>query len=414
MKKILFKINEFPQLSETFVIDQIIIAIKSGFDVTILVNNFLDKNIVNQKNLFNTHNLVEKTEVINFKIPVNKKLRLLKAIFLFFLNLKYFKKIILFLKEKNKIELSHIYHFNFYKKYIDFDIIHIQFGNNHQPFEILKKIKLFKSKLIVSFHGHDAFFPIYGFLTEGYYNNLFKYADLIVANTDYLANQIYSIGCPIEKLKTIPIGVDTTFFKPLKKISQNLKTINLVTLGRLDKVKGQHLAIEVLCVLRNRGYNNLNLTIIGEGVERKNLERLVIDEDLQDYVNLVGSKNHEEIRELFNASDIFIFTSIAVESERRETQGLATLEAQACGLPVVVFDSGGVKYTVEADVSGFIVDEYDVYAMAEKIELLIKSTNLRYQMRLGAIKFVQQNFSQSLIQTYWDEVYNHLIETNDE
>lgn len=246
MKKILFKIKHFPQLSETFVTSQIIVAIKCGFDVKILVNTLLDSEITKQKELFEKYNLVEKIIIEDYNVPKFKIFRLLKAAYLIIINIRYLRKIKAFFKEKNSNGLSNIYHFHYYNKLKKFDIIHVQFGNNHQPFEIFKKIGLLKSKLIVSFHGHDAFYPIYGFLKEGYYDNLFKYGDLIVANTPYLANQILSIGCPKEKLKTIPLGVDISFFKPAAEKLEKSETINIITLGRLDKVKGQQYAIEAI------------------------------------------------------------------------------------------------------------------------------------------------------------------------
>lgn len=407
-KKILFKINQFPQLSETFVTAQIITALKCGFEVTILVKTILDIEGSKQELIFKKYDISNKIIIEDFNIPKVKLFRFLKAAYLILLNIKDISRLINFLKEKNKFELSHIYHFHYYQKLKDFDIIHVQFGNNHQPFEILKKIGLLNATLIVSFHGHDAFFPIYGFLTEGYYDNLFKYGDLIVANTPYLANQILAIGCPSEILNTIPVGVDTSFFKP-GIIKKNNKSINIITVGRLDKVKGHIYAIKVVENLYKKGYQ-LNFTIVGEGEERENLEILIDTNKLQNIVHLIGRKSQLEIRELFWQHDIFIFSPVAVEIERRETQGLVSLEAQACGLPVVVFDSGGVKYTVKDGGSGFVVPEYDVSAMVEKMELLINNHELRMHMGKQARTFVEEEFSQDHIDKQWCSIYNDLIE----
>jgi len=407
-KKLLFKINQFPQLSETFVTAQIITAIKCGFEVTILIKTLLNIEASKQEHIFRKYNLIDKIIVEDFSIPKGKLLRFIKAALLILLNIYHLSKLIDFLKEKNNIELSHIYHFHYYRRFKNNEIIHVQFGNNHQPFELLNKIGLLKAKLIVSFHGHDAFFPIYGVLKDGYYDNLFKYGDLIVANTQYLANQMLAIGCPKEKLKTIPVGVDTSFFKPENIDKENNKCINLITVGRLDKVKGHVYAITAVNQLHKKGYH-INFTIVGDGEEMENLKTLIAKKKLQNIVHLVGRKSHHEIRELFRQNDIFIFTSVAVENERRETQGLTSLEAQASGLPAVVFDSGGVKYTVKEGVSGFVVPEYDIDVMVEKLEVLINNFELRIQMGRQAVAFMEKEFSQNIMDKQWCSIYNELI-----
>lgn len=369
MKRIVFKLNQFPHLSETFILAQIITAIECGFKVTVLVSELLDVKASKQGDLIEKHDIAEAIVVEDFKIPKSKVIRLLKFVYLLVLNMGQFPKLIAFYKEQKVFNLSWLYQFHFYKQFKDFDIAHIQYGTNVRPFDILKKSGFFKTKLLVSFHGHDAFFPINGFLpNNGYYDALFGYGDLVIANTPYLANEISRLGCPQEKLKIIPVGVDTVFFTPAITNKIDRKVIQLITVGRLDRVKGHEYAIEVAEILFKKGCE-IELTIVGEGREEEALTQLIEKKALQNVVKLVGRKGQDEVRALLQSSDLFLFTSVATYQGRRETQGLATLEAQACGLPAVVFDSGGVKYTVEEGVTGFVVPEYDVKSMVSRIIL---------------------------------------------
>src|SRR5690606_27570050 len=210
-----------------------------------------------------------------------------------------------YLQKEIKFNLATIYSFQFYKQFKDYDIIHIQYGTNKYPVDIFKKIGLLSSKLIVSFHGHDAFFPINGFIpNNGYYNNLFKYGDLIVANTPYLADEIKNLGCPLEKIKVIPVGIDTEFFYPKDGLKSQNESLRLITVGRLDKVKGHEYAIEIIDKLIK---NNImvTLTIVGEGKEREALEKLIQSKNLQKTITLVGKKSQEEIRDLLWNHDIY-------------------------------------------------------------------------------------------------------------
>ena len=105
-----------------------------------------------------------------------------------------------------------------------------------------------------------------------------------------------------------------------------------------------------------------------------------------------------------------MLTAVALPDGRRETQGLATLEAQACGLPVIVFNSGGVKYTVKDGVSGFVCEEYDVEAIIQKIELLFLNPELINKMGSYAVNFVDENYSQKGGDIKWESIYSSLID----
>lgn len=405
-KTILFKIWQFPQLSETFITAQIITAIKCGFEVSILVKEVLDFEESKQHKLLNTYAIPEKIILENFKIPKNKLLRVLKIFFLSPGLLKNLFYLIRFLKEQKQFRLSHVYKFHFYAKLKEFDMIHVQYGTNVNPIDKLKKIGFYQSKLIVSFHGHDAFFPINGFIeNNGYYDDLFDYGDLIVANTPYLAQKIEGLGCSKERLKIIPVGVDTEFFRPEKKRKKSSNCFQLITVGRLNKVKGHQYAIEAVKQVKERGLA-VYLTIIGEGKERKNLEKIINEYNLEDEVSLIGKKSQTTVKNYLLSSDLYILAAVPVENQRRETQGLATLEAQACGLPAVVFDSGGVKFTILDNKTGFVVPEFDVASFAEKIEKLIKNEAMRYEFSENAVRFIKENYSENTLIKKWKKLYS--------
>ncbi len=407
-KSILFKSWKFPKLSETFILAQIIIAIKCGYKVNILVEDLLNIEESKQQELIEKYKILDKIIIENYQIPKNKLERLFKFCYLVCINLPYLIKLIKYLLNEKVLNISAVYRFQFYKQFKDYDIIHVQYGTNVKPVDVLKKTGLISSELVVSFHGHDAFFPINGTIpNNGYYDNLFNYGDLIVANTPYLARIIEELGCPKNKLKTIPVGVDTTFFHPLKNENKPSDTIKLISVGRLDKVKGHIYAIEVVALLISYGHN-IHLSIVGEGAEREKLEGLIAKKEMKDIIYLTGKKNQLEVRSYLQEHDIYILAAVPVENNRRETQGLATLEAQACGLPAVVFDSGGVKYTVMDGKTGFVVPEFDVDAMTKRIEELIDNVKLRQEMGKEAVIYVENHFSQNKINDIWCKTYNKL------
>jgi colanic acid/amylovoran biosynthesis glycosyltransferase len=403
-KSILFKIQQFPHLSETFILDQIILAIEAGYKVRVIVKDVLDFEKSTHLKKIKKYGIDEKIIVENYKIPTNKFIRFFKAGIIV---LKFFRKlnrIWKYQRLKTKFSLTWIYEFAFYNQFNTTDIIHVQYGTNVHPVDLLKHIGLLKGRMIVSFHGHDAFFPINGFIqNNGYYDYLFRGDNLIVANTPYLAEKIEQLGCEKKNLAIIPVPINTKFFTPAKFIKEN-KSLQLINVGRLDPIKGQSVALDFISMILKNNIE-VHLIIIGEGREYLKLKRKIFELSLEKNVTLIGRKNQKEVRELLRNSDIYLFTGMPVEEGRRETQGLATLEAQACGLPVLAFDSGGVKYTVERNETGFLCKENDLHCLLEKFYFL-RDNNLRLQMGQNARVFTEKEFSKNVIKKKWKEIYD--------
>ena len=408
VKKIVFKVPEFPHISETFIITQLVTAIELGY-----VTEIVTRKIVNENSLMASaigkYKLLDNVKIEDYKIPKNKAVRLFKWFLLLVANLYHLRSIFNFHIEFAKFSLSWLYQWHFYFQFNEAAIIHVQYGTNSYPYRVINYNNIFKPKVIVTFHGHDAFFPIYGHIqNNGYYKKLFTNSTLITANTPYLGKQLTDLGCLAEMLKIVPVGVDTEFFNPTKKYRETRETLKLITVGRLDKVKGHFYCIEVVNELVKKGLN-VSLTIIGEGSERLTLETLIQQYRLEKYICLLGSKNAQEIRNELQVHDIYLLLAVPVDFERRESQGLATIEAQACGLPAIVFDSGGVKYTVQDEKTGFLCKEFDVNTVVEKIELLYLNRLLLKKMGKQATVFVNNEYALHIILEKWAFIYKNII-----
>ena len=408
-KKIIFKISEFPHVSETFIIAQIITAIQLNYQVVILVNRVLDFKQSLHEDILLKYKIKDLLVVEDIKIPKNKFIRFLKIFYFFIVNLNHFFHILNFYKFQKEKSFSWIFYWNFYQQFNGSNIVfHIQYGNNKFPIDVLKAKCNFKTKVITTFHGHDAFFPMHGYIpNDGYYDLLFESANLITANTKYLADKIEQLGCPVEKLKIVPVGVDTTYFTPLHKVQNKDSILKLINVGRLDPVKGHKYLIEIVNQIIKKGVD-VHLNIIGDGDEKSNLEQLIQKYNLSENIKLVGKKTQLEIKEMYLQSDLYVFAAVPLSDGRRETQGLATLEAQACGLPVIAYDSGGVKYTIQENVTGFLFDEFEIEKVVEKLLYLNENRAVIQEMSNNCHKFVNENFSQHVINEKWASLYANL------
>ncbi len=404
-KSILFKIWKFPQLSETFIVNQIVLAIKMGYEVRILAGELTDISKNTNTKLFEEYNLSEKIIIEDYKIPIKKTKRIFKAVWLLLKNISLMLHLIKYYKESDKKGLLPLYEFFFYKPYRNFDVIHIQFGTNKHPVDIMKKTGYLKSRVIVSFHGHDLYFPINNRIpNNGYYDRLFEIADYLVANTPFLKEKLLALNATEGKIKIIPVAVNTKIFKPGKPENNKSGIIRILSVGRLELFKGHHLGVECVSKLVKKGYD-VQYSIVGAGSQCEVLEQLIQKFVLTKHISLLDRKSQSDISRLLPTQDIFLMTSITDPDYGVESQGLVTAEAQACGLPVVAFDSGGVKYTLIDGETGFLCKEKDIDCYTEKIELLIRNESLRNKMGVNALRFIEREYSENSVLNKWKNIY---------
>ena len=203
--------------------------------------------------------------------------------------------------------------------------------------------------------------------------------------------------------------MDTDFFVPNRN-KRKEDILQLVTLGRLHKSKGHAYMLEILHNLLKRE-KKYHLTIVGEGPMRGSLESIINKFNLNFNVNLLGAKSHDEILDILNQSDLYLFTAIDSQNGEfnSESQGLSISEAMSCGLPVVCFDCGGVKYTFENEKSGFLVPQRDLNRMVKKISYLKDNRDILNDMGRRARTFTELNYSDKLIRSMWESKYRKII-----
>ena len=126
----------------------------------------------------------------------------------------------------------------------------------------------------------------------------------------------------------------------------------------------------------------VQLVIAGDGKERKTLQALA-ESLLSGNVRFVGKIPIDRMYRFYSAGDIFAFPGI------RETLGMVYLEAQACGLPVVAFDNGGIPEVVRDRITGFLTPLYDKRAFTDAMTRILNDAALRRQMGEAARRHVR-------------------------
>lgn len=409
-KRILFKVAGFPMLSETFVIRQITMALKQGFDARILSKVVYGPEHTSLPTLIDHYDLIARSDVQSRPIPrkgiyrIGQIFRLIRSS----RNWSWLKTLNPFIYGMYGLKGLLIVDLYSVRYYLNYDLVHAQFGPNAYPFDLLKDKGLFKGGLITTFHGYDTHLDgMPKALIEQKYKVMFSIADLITVNTPYLAGLLEQLNCPQEKLEVIHMPVDTDFFSP-KSVERDKTGFRLISVGRLIELKGHIFGIRAVKVLREQGFE-VAYTIVGDGPLKRELEVAIEDLDMIDCVKLYGAAQQHEIRDLLRQSDVFLMTSVTDTYGRREAQGLVCGEAQSCQVPVVAFDSGGVPYTMRHGETGYLVPEADFKAMAAKLQVLLKNDELKTKMGKAGRQFIVDNFSLKSIEKRWESIYKSIL-----
>ncbi|MBM6662075.1 glycosyltransferase [Marseilla massiliensis] len=144
----------------------------------------------------------------------------------------------------------------------------------------------------------------------------------------------------------------------------------IVQVGRLAHLKkGQHILIQAVAQLVKQGYDNLELSLIGDGDSREYLENLVKDLGIKNHVLFLGAREQLYIFAHLHDYDLFVQPSIF------EGFGLTVTEAMAAKVPVLVSENQGPLEIIDNGNYGYYFKNQDVDDCADKIELFINHKN---------------------------------------
>jgi colanic acid/amylovoran biosynthesis glycosyltransferase len=243
----------------------------------------------------------------------------------------------------------------------------------------------------VHFHGQDASEFLRMPEIVDYYRWVGKTVDGVIAVSQPMSDRLIDIGIPAYKLRVIHSGVDV----PKDNCSHpEVEPCRLIAVSRLIPKKG---LLQTLMAFEHAmaEERNITLDIIGEGPMQSELETYIERHELQSGVTLHGILPHAGVLATMCESSAFVQHSMAdPQTGNREGLPVSLLEAAAHALPIVSTRHEGIPEAVDDGLSGFLVDEGDWPAMADRIVELAKDPMLRKRMGLaGRKKIVDCGFS---------------------
>jgi glycosyltransferase involved in cell wall biosynthesis len=209
-------------------------------------------------------------------------------------------------------------------------------------------------------------------------------AEAVIAKCKAEADMIRTADKTVDNLALIPNGVDLDAFPPGDPIPDK-GPLRLLCVARLIERKGQHHLIEAVGHLRD-SHIDVTLDLLGTGDDEATLKAQVREMGLEQLVRFVGYVPRKDIAAHYAAAHVFVLPSY------NEGMSVATLEAMAAGLPVVITRTGGTAELIEEGINGFSFDWADVTTLTRLLHRL--STDRKLARRMSTASRVRaEHFS---------------------
>lgn len=211
------------------------------------------------------------------------------------------------------------------------------------------------------------------------------YINKIICVSNYIKNRDMLIpGIDASKLSCIYNGVYLDRFKPVvdrlsyrNELGIDKGAFVVVTAVSLIKAKGVNYLLHAAKIVTEK-YSDILFLIAGDGKDRKELESLSKELNIEHSVKFLGMKNNVE--QILATCDVYVYPSIW-----QEACALGLIEAMACGLPIIATNVGGTPEIVEDGVTGIIINPKDSQSIADALELLYMNPEKCKQMGLKSL-----------------------------
>jgi 1,2-diacylglycerol 3-alpha-glucosyltransferase len=298
-------------------------------------------------------------------------------------------------------------------KKIDPDIIHIHspivMGNIAQIVAggLRKPVIVTNHYLPINLSRSLSSDPLFGkpfmTVTYSYLVHFCNRCEYVTAPTMTALHLLYEHGLRAPA-QAISNGIDLKKFSPGERDKRLQHHFNLpqdrpliLSVNRLSQEK----RIDVLIDAVTKMTQDAHIAIASTGPAEGDLRARVEELNLTDRVSFLGFIHEKDLAPLYRLADVF-----AIPSEA-ELQSLATMEAMACGLPVVAADAYALPELVHHDINGFLFQRGNSEEMAQYLDVLVTDNDLRGQMGSRSLEIIARH-DRTQVLDQWEALYYRL------
>ncbi|MBR0415768.1 glycosyltransferase [Candidatus Saccharibacteria bacterium] len=204
-------------------------------------------------------------------------------------------------------------------------------------------------------------------------------------------------------------GVDLSQFKPGKPSVQIVKELQLdlnkprvIYVGRVDPEKSIEKVVEAFSLALKK-VPDAELLIVGDGIAKPELEKLVREKGIEDKVKFPGRIMPPKLQEVYRTGMLFATAS------KTETQGIVLIEAAATGLPLVAVDAGAVRELCQNRKNGLLCRPDNVRQMARAMVKILSDKKLQEQYGAGSLDIAKKHDINHTLSRF-EEIYQIAIQ----
>jgi phosphatidylinositol alpha-1,6-mannosyltransferase len=221
-------------------------------------------------------------------------------------------------------------------------------------------------------------------------------ASVVVANSGYTAELARTVARGA-RVAAVPPGIDHHRFCPGDQQSARRRFAVpehkrvITTVSRILSHKGHRIVFKALASMPEVIRNKLVYLVAGQGRDMKSLQQEAEALGLGEVVRWLGYTPEADLPDLYRSADLFLLCTREDPNQPNvEGFGLAFLEAQSCGIPVVGSRTGGISDAVKEGAGGWLVDQDDVGAIAAILSHLVERSEDFRVMGLAARQRVER------------------------
>jgi glycosyltransferase involved in cell wall biosynthesis len=174
----------------------------------------------------------------------------------------------------------------------------------------------------------------------------------------------------------------------------DLKSPNFLYVGQVCRRKGVSLLIEACIKLKENGYDNFSLVIVGDGPEKKELEYITQKKSVNKNIIFAGWIRYTQLGFYYKNCDVCVFPTL------EDTWGMVVLEAMLFSKPILCSVYAGVKEVIREGFNGYLFNPLDIEKLAKLMMMFLNNHCLIERMG---------NRSEQIISSYTPKTAaNHL------
>ncbi len=226
-----------------------------------------------------------------------------------------------------------------------------------------------------------------------------------MAIDDLILSRDKNFHVPVEAVSN---GVDLTAFKPGKATKNFYERYKIpkdkpiaLYVGRVDPEKQIGIVIESFLKALKKLPEAI-LVIVGDGVDRVRLEKMVKDFGIEESVLFLGRILPPDLYEIYKMGDVFVTAS------EIETQGIVLIEAAATGLPLIAVNKGAVREICQNDINGALCQPKDIDGITRALVKILGDVSLREKYSKASLEIAKKHDIGNTMAKF-EEIYAGLI-----